>query len=152
MGLFGKKKVKDTFQDIFIIAGLDVPENCPCVAKISDGKLILDATGKQFVLSIDKIIDIKHTMDVNDVQYTKNGSIVKGMAGAAVFGVAGAIVGGAPKTKTKREVTGGIIISYKSTNDIMTIVLAGKVNTLDCAALCDTLKPMINVRSETIEL
>lgn len=154
MGLFGKKKNKlpKIMGDIYVLSGLDIPIESVCVLTLNEKNLLIKGAGKEFVLDIDKITNCEHSFDVNVEQYEKNGSIIKGIVGGVTFGIPGALIGSTPKIKEKRLVTGITMVSYEGKDGLINIVLMSKPNTLGSAELYDTLKPMITVRNQRIEL
>ena len=154
MGLFGKKKevYPKIYDDIYVVAGLDVPQECKCSVELNENEIIVKAPGKEYVLSITKITNCEHRMDIDIEQYEKNGSLLKGIIGGVAFGIPGAIIGSSPKIKEKRLVTGMAILTYEAQMGSNTIMLISKPNTLGCAAICDFLQPRINVRTQRVEL
>lgn len=109
--------------------------------------------GNEFFLRYNKIKNIDYQLDIDEKQYLKS-SIAAGIAGAAMFGVSGAVIGSAPKTKTKREVKCYAIISYKGTDGgFKTFVLKDETpNLIRCAKLVDTLRPLIQQQVNRVEL
>ena len=81
-------------------------------------------------------------------------AVWKGIVGAATFGVAGAVLGSAPKTKTKREVKCYAIVTYQNADgEAQTFVLRDEYpNTQKCAKLIEQLKPKITARMNRVEL
>lgn len=154
MGLFGKKKdvYPKVFEDIYVVAGLEMPQECQCIVEMNESEIIIKGAGKEYVLSISRITNCEHKMDVNIEQYEKNGSLIKGIIGGVAFGIPGAIIGSSPKKKGKRLVTGMAIMSYQSQEGDITIILMSKPNTLGCATLYDFLKPRITVKTQRVEL
>ena len=66
----------------------------------------------------------------------------------------GAIIGSAPKTKTKRNVKCYAIISYEDVQgEYKTFLLRDEIaNTGICSGLVDTLRPRINQQINRVEL
>ena len=94
------------YSPLIHVGGLPAPENCKASVVLTPTAVAVNCGGSEYVLSIGKI------RNVNETQYLKS-SLVRGMAGAAAFGMVGAIVGSAPKTKTKRNVKCYAIITYE---------------------------------------
>lgn len=152
MGLFGKKnKYPKEFKDIYVAAGLGVPEGSPCSIIANEDTISILCDGQEFVLKICNIIYYEYKMDVEIENSTQNGSVLKGMIGGAVFGLPGAIVGSLPKTKKKRLVTGTVMIKYQGQTDNQTIILISTPNTLGCAQLSDELKPKVKILEKDIQ-
>lgn len=141
------------YRDIIHIGGLNVPENCKCSAVLRPEGLTVQCGGNEFFLRLDKIKNVDYQLDIDEKQFLKS-SMLKGMAGAAAFGVSGAVIGSALNTKTKREVKCYAIISYgEAQDDYKMFILKDEFpNTNVCAKLVDTLKPMINPQINRVEL
>lgn len=141
------------YTDIIHIGGLNAPENCKCTAVLNPSSLVIVCGGSEFLLNIGKIRNVDFQLDIDEKQYLKS-SMAGGIAGAALFGVAGAVIGAAPKTKTKREVKCYAIITYEDTQgEFRTFILRDEIaNVSRCAKLADTLKPMINAQVNKVEL
>lgn len=141
------------YNSIVHIGGLNAPENCKCTAILNPDKLVIECGGNEFSLSIGKIRNVDYQLDIDVKQYLTS-SMAGGIAGAALFGVSGAVIGSAPKTKTKREVKCYAIISYEDDQGAFhTFLLRDEVPNLSrCAKLVDTLKPMIKVQVNKVEL
>jgi len=103
MGLFGKKKdvYPKVFKDIYVVAGLDMPQECKCIVEMNESEIIIKGSGKEYVLSISKITNCEYKLDVDIEQYEKNGSVFKGIVGGVAFGIPGAIIGSSPKKGEK---------------------------------------------------
>lgn len=148
MGLFSKKKKNDgydykgTLRHLF---GLEIPENITCTVAIKNNELSIITGANEYTLKIDKIISVDFDMNVDVEKYTKS-SIAKGIIGAATFGVAGAVIGSAPKTKEKRNVTCKAIINYENSNGESTYIILEdfEVNSRHAAKLVDKLRTLIN--------
>lgn len=154
MGLFSKKKKNDgydykgTLRHLF---GLEIPENITCTVAIKNNELSIITGANEYTLKIDKIISVDFDMNVDVEKYTKS-SMAKGIVGAATFGVAGAIIGSAPKTKEKRNVTCKAIINYENSNgESAYIIFEDSVaNSQNAAGLVDTIRPIIK-NSQTLK-
>lgn len=149
MGLFGKKnKYPKKFNDMFVVAGLGVPEGSPCSVVANEDTISVVCEEQEFVLKISDIVAYEYKMDVELESSIENGSVLKGMIGGVVFGLPGAIVGSLPKSKQKRLVTGTVMIQYQGNTDKKTIVLVSEPNTLGCAQISDELKPKVKIVEE----
>ncbi|MBU5486467.1 hypothetical protein KQI86_19380 [Clostridium sp. MSJ-11] len=154
MGLFFRKKKDVTGElgkfDLRHLIGLEIPEKMYCTVTVYNDKLVIESGDKEYSLKIDKIYSIDFDMDIDIEKYTKS-SMTKGVIGAATFGVSGAIIGSAPKTKEKRKVTCKAIISYEnSSEDTAYIIFEDfEANAIKGAAkLVDTLRPLIKKQEE----
>lgn len=141
------------YDNIIHIGGLSAPENCKCTVVLNPSNLMIECGGNEFSLNIAKVRNVDFQLDIDEKQYL-NSSLAGGIAGAALFGVSGAVIGAAPKTKTKREVKCYAIISYENIQgEFQTFILRDEIANLSrCAKLVDALKPMINVQVNKVEL
>lgn len=149
MGLFFNKKSQNGELGKFNLRhllGLDIPEvNCNVI--VYQDKLIIVSGDREYNLNLEKIRSVDFDMNVNIEKYSKS-STLKGVVGAATFGVAGAIIGSTPKTNEKRNVTCKAIINYETNSESSYIVLEDfQANMTNGAAkLVDTLRPLIKKR------
>lgn len=141
------------YHSLMHVGGLSVPENLSCNAILSPMELKIICGGNEFSLQVEKIRNVAYQLDIDEKQYLKS-STAKGVIGAATFGVAGAVIGSAPKTKTKREVKCYAIIAYEnSSGEYKNFVLRDEYpNSGQCSRLVDTLKPRINSQINKVEL
>lgn len=141
------------YSSVIHVGGLPAPENITSSVTLSPTELIVICGGNEFSLPIHKIRNVDFQIDIDETQILKS-SFVKGAVGAATFGVAGAVIGSAPKTKTKRETKCYAIITYENSEDeYKTFVLRDELpNARQCAMLVDTLKPRINTQVKKVEL
>ncbi|WP_097026179.1 hypothetical protein [Clostridium peptidivorans] len=154
MGLFFKKKKNingelDKFE-LRHITGLEIPEKMYCEVTVYSDKLVIESGDKEYNLKMEKICSVDFDMNLDIEKYTKS-SMVKGVVGAATFGVSGAIIGSSPKTKEKRKVTCKAIISYEnSSGDTAYMIFEDlEANAVKGAArLVDTLRPIVKKREE----
>lgn len=154
MRLFFRKKKDVTGElekfDLRHLIGLEIPEKMYCTVTVYNDKLVIESGSKEYNLKIEKICSVDFDMDVNIEKYVKS-SMAKGVVGSAAFGVPGAIIGSAPKTKEKRKVTCKAIISYKgSSGDTSYVIFEDfEANAIKGAAkLVDTLRPLIKKQEE----
>ncbi len=141
------------YSPLIHVGGLPAPENCKASVVLTPTAVAVNCGGSEYVLSIGKIRNVDFQLDVNETQYLKS-SLVRGMAGAAAFGMVGAIVGSAPKTKTKRNVKCYAIITYEDAQgNNKTFLLKDEVaNTQVCSRLVDSLRPKISQRINRVDL
>lgn len=140
------------YDSLVHVGGLMVLKNCKASVILSPTELTINCGGSEFILNIAKIKNVDFQLDVNETKYLQS-SFVKGVAGAA-FGMTGAIIGSAPKTKTKRNVKGYAIISYEDAEgQYKTFLLRDEIaNTRICSGLVDNLRPRINRQINRVEL
>lgn len=141
------------YNGLLHIGGLEAPENCKASAVISPFAFTVTCAGREYALELERIKDVDYQLDIDEKMYLKT-SFIKGVAGAAAFGVSGAVIGSAPKTKVKREVKCYVIVSYESRQgEHKTFILRDeRPNTQVCARLTDALKPRISTRIDRVEL
>lgn len=148
-----RRKGISRYNSLVHVGGLTAPKNCKVSVILSPSELTINCGGSEYVLNIAKIKNVDFQLDVNETQYLQS-SFAKGVAGAAAFGVTGAIIGSAPKTKTKRNVKCYAIISYEDVQgEYKTFLLRDEIaNTGICSDLVDTLRPRINQQINRVEL
>lgn len=136
---------RDYFPFIEHINGLNVPEGALCEVGITPDKLVIKNANNQYSINLDKIRYVDFKMDIDKTVFNKNGSLIKGIAGGAVFGVAGAIVGSQGKQVVQREVKGYAIVGYKSSDDEIKYIVLGDrlINSQTCSRIVNRLKPFI---------
>lgn len=141
------------FSGLVHVNGLKAVENAECDVAIDPSNMIISCEGKQYSLPLSRISYVDFKFDVNESKYLKS-SFVKGVAGAAMFGVSGAVIGSAPKTKTDRQTKGYAIILYKGVRgDKSTIILRDmSPNTYICSKLVLALNACIKTEIEKVEL
>lgn len=156
--MFGRKKEKD--QDGKIgkyalkhIQGLDIPETV-CTVELSTDKVIITGGGKEYNLNLERILSVNFEMDVDVQKYSKS-SMTAGIVGVAAFGVAGAVIGAAPREKTKRLVTGCAILGYLTSDGSQAYLLlqGSQPNDMQAAKFVDKIRPLVQQRpTQSIEL
>lgn len=153
MGLFGKKKDKVKTFDMKHVVGLDLPQDVICSVIVDENQLTIISTAKQFNIKMEKVRGIDFDMNV-DIETYMQSSMMKGLIGAATFGVAGAVIGSAPKGKEKRMVTAVATLSYTSQEETKYIVFQSITpNDSQVAMFTDALRPFIKNRGrESIDL
>ncbi len=135
------------------VSGLKAVENAECQVVINPTDLKIACGGKEYSLPLSRITYVDLKSDIDEIRYSKS-SLVKGAAGAAMFGVSGAVIGSAPKTKTERQVRGYAVILYKDAHGgEQTIILCDIApNSYICSGLVRTLKSCIHTTVEKVEL
>ena len=141
------------FSDLVHVSGLRAVEGTGCGVMIDPTNVVITCGVKQYSLPLSRISYVDFKFDVNESKYLKS-SFVKGAAGAAMFGVSGAVIGSAPKTKTDRQTKGYAIILYKDTRgEENTIILRDMLpNSYICSELVMALNARIKAKIEKVEL
>lgn len=129
--MFGKKKFKPLskadfkpVQGSYIHAGgLPIPEGVQCYLHLTAAGLAVSGAGTTFNLALEKIISISTKTD-EEVQKQLVSSTGKAVAGAVLFGVAGAIIGGQPKEKQTVVYKNYMVITYKKDAAVAYLVFA----------------------------
>jgi hypothetical protein len=93
-------------------AGLPIAENEQCEVLYCEDKIMIESNGAIFNLELNKVIDMTVTTDT-EVQRQMVSSAGGAVAGALMFGVVGALIGGRAKTKEIKKVTYLLIITYE---------------------------------------
>lgn len=139
-----KKEGITRYDMILHIAGLPILGNYNVSAALSSTELAITDGEREFVLNIDKIREVEYQFDINETQYLKS-SFVKGMAGAAVMGMPGAVLGSMPTVKKKRNSRSYASIIYENVHGekIMILLKDQYVNTKVCYQLVQKLQPKI---------
>lgn len=135
------------FHGMKVIGGLPVPEGTNCAVGIdyTNGLLIMNVSNTQYMLGFVKISGIELSTDIDKQVYSKS-STMGGFVGGALFGLAGVVIGSAPKTAVSSQILQGIILSY---DDVQTggtayIVLSDIVrNSWACQKLATAINPLI---------
>lgn len=135
------------------VEGLDVIEKSPCSVIISPSSLVISCTGKEYTLPLKRISYVDFIVDIDEIRYLQS-SAAKGIVGAALFGVSGAVVGAAPKTKVAREETGCAVIGYKDAGgkEKFIVLKDQSANSYMCSLLVSTLNSCIHTTIEKVEL
>ena len=98
-------------------SGLPIPENTQCTINSYPDRYEITANGSQFNLSKAKVNDVSLNTDV-EIQKRYVSSAGGAVAGAAVFGPLGAMIGGRVKEKKDRIVHTYLIFTYTKDNAI----------------------------------
>lgn len=98
------------------VNGLPIPENMPCLIHTYADRIEFHAGTTDITLNRSKITDMSVKTDV-EIQKQSVSSAGGAIAGAMMFGVLGAAIGGRAKTKDVRTSSSYLIIAYKDSND-----------------------------------
>lgn len=101
------------FVSVPVVSGLSVAEGTLCQIYYCKDQICFGASGFNFILSLDKVQDISIKTDI-DIQHQVVSSVGGAIAGAALLGVPGAIIGGRAKAKTTRDIKIYLVISFES--------------------------------------
>lgn len=99
------------------VYGLSIPENAPCKLFIHDDKIVIESSGVKFNLYKDKILDVCIKTET-EIQKQYVSSVGGAIAGGALFGPLGAIVGGRAKEKKSKTKTKYLIYTYEKDNEV----------------------------------
>lgn len=121
--MFGKKKEKQSFDGLTIytalhhINGLPIAENTLCEIFSYPDHIEFKTGTTNIQLQKEKITDMCIKSDV-DIQKQAVSSVGGAIAGAAIFGTLGAVIGGRTKIKKVKTVTNYLIITYTSDTEL----------------------------------
>lgn len=137
------------------VTGLDIPENVQVSVFLKKDRLTITGAGREYNLNFDKIVSLENHVTMDIKEYYRS-STLKGVTGAALFGLPGAVIGSAPtKRKVKTDVKSFAVISFTAkTGDIATIILSDVLPNTRCASdLVAKLKPLTPDKNlETVNL
>lgn len=137
------------------VTGLDIPENVQVSVFLKKDRITIAGAGKEYNLNFDKIVSLENHVTMDIKEYYRS-STLKGVTGAALFGLPGAVIGSAPtKRKVKTDVKSFAVISFTAkTGDIATIILSDVLpNTRYASDLVARLKPLTPDKNlETVNL
>ena len=137
------------------VIGLDIPENVQVSVFLKTDKLTITGAGREYNLNFDKIVSLENHVTMDIKEYYRS-STLKGVTGAALFGLPGAVIGSAPtKREVKTDVKSFAVISFTAqTGEIATIILSDVLpNTRYASDLVARLKPLTpNKNLETVNL
>ena len=104
-------------------------------------------------MPIQRILYAECLTDVENIQYLKS-SVAKGMIGAALFGVGGAVIGSAPKTKVRKQITSHAIIGYRDSSGKERVIILKDAapNRMDASNLVFELNARVPKQIEKITL
>lgn len=118
--MFGKKKEKVKSFYGNHVSGLDIPNVPVNVTLSADGmKITAPQNQREYTISLERLQNVSC---YNEVEFEKQikSSTVRGVVGAATFGVAGAIIGSRPKEKQKRKVHFYLLVEYPDNQIVIT--------------------------------
>lgn len=137
------------------VTGLDIPENVQVSVFLKADRLTITGAGKEYNLNFDKIVSSESHVTMDIKEYYRS-STLKGVTGAALFGLPGAVIGSAPsKRVVKSDVKSFAVISFTAkSGGIATIILSDVLpNTRYASDLVARLKPLTsNKNLETVNL
>ncbi|MEA4853285.1 MAG: hypothetical protein VB082_03280 [Christensenella sp.] len=137
------------YKGLKVLGGLPVPEGSPCVVSFDGKMLVVNTGGTQYCLDATKLRSAELSEDINRQVYSK-GSFGGGLVGGALFGIAGAVIGSAPKKVVETQVLRGSIIGYDDiqTGEIAYIVLSDMTaNTFVSFKLIKRIKPYVQIKN-----
>lgn len=135
------------------VEGLDVAKKSPCTVILSPSNMVISCTGKEYTLPLRRIMYAEFIVDVDKIRYLQS-SMAKGAVGAAIFGVSGAVIGAAPKTKVAYEKVGYAVVGYRDAKGSERIIILKDqtVNSYVCRWLVDELESCTHTTIEKVEL
>lgn len=140
------------FSAVEHVEGLGLVEKASCAVVLSPPNLVISCTGKEYTLPLKRITYVDYLTDVEKIRYLQS-SMAKGIAGGALFGVSGAVIGSAPKTKVVNETTGYAVIGYRDeAGKEKTIILRSPAKPHVCYWMVCELKSRIQTTVEKVTL
>ena len=135
------------------VEGLGVVEKSLCTVLLSSSNMVISCTGKEYTLPLRRIMYADFIVDVDKIRYLQS-SAAKGAVGAAIFGVSGAVIGAAPKTKVAYEKMGYAVVGYRDAkgNERIIILKDQTANSYVCSWLIGELKNCTHTTIEKVEL
>ncbi len=137
------------------VTGLDIPENVQVSVFLKKDRITIAGAGREYNLNFDKIVSLENHVTMDIKEYYRS-STLKGVTGAALFGLPGAVIGSAPtKREVKTDVKSFAVISFTAqSGKIATIILSDVLpNTRYASDLVARLKPLTpNKNLETVNL
>lgn len=135
------------------VTGLDIPENVQVSVFLKKDRITIAGAGREYNLNFDKIVSLENHVTMDIKEYYRS-STLKGVTGAALFGLPGAVIGSAPtKREVKTDVKSFAVISFTAqSGKIATIILSDVLpNTRYASDLVARLKPLTpNKNLETV--
>lgn len=137
------------------VTGLDIPENVQVSVFLKKDRITIAGAGREYNLNFDKIVSSESHVTMDIREYYRS-STLKGVTGAALFGLPGAVIGSAPtKREVKTDVKSFAVISFTAqSGKIATIILSDVLpNTRYASDLVARLKPLTPIKNlETVNL
>ena len=142
-----------SFWGLVHVKGLNAEEKSPCVVTVDSQGVSIACQSKEYRLPIQRILYAECLTDVENIQYLKS-SVAKGMIGAALFGVGGAVIGSAPKTKVRKQITSHAIIGYRDSSGKERVIILKDAapNRMDASNLVFELNARVPKQIEKITL
>lgn len=112
------------------VRGLPLVEDAICSVDMSEGEFKFCSGSTTIILKMDKVVDV---MDVTDKQVLQSvtPSISGAVAGAALFGTLGAVIGGRARTHTKEQNVHYIVFNYINQGNAMSNICLELSDRLD---------------------
>lgn len=135
------------------VEGLGVVENAQCSVVLSPSNLVINCTGKEYTLPLGRITYVDFIVDANKIRYLQS-SMAKGIAGAALFGVSGSVIGSTPKSKVEHEAISYAVIGYRDARGKEKVIILRdqSPNSYICSKLVRALNACIHTTVEKVEL
>lgn len=134
------------------MAGLPLAESAVCTVSFEDSGISVQSSGNTFNLSYDKVtaMNVKTSVEIQKAYVSSIGGTV---AGAALFGPLGAIVGGRAKEKKSKTVENFAIFTYLKDGsiDYLSFKLYGQ-DQYKVSKLIQKYKPRISQQGAVTEL
>ena len=99
------------------VTGLPVAESVFCTVEFQNNQLLIDASGRTFDITYDRIVDFTVKTDV-EIETNYVSSVGGAVAGDMIFGSLGAIVGGRVKKIETKEIDRYFIVTYQKDTEI----------------------------------
>ena len=131
------------------VTGLDIPENVQVSVFLKKDRITIAGAGREYNLNFDKIVSSESHVTMDIREYYRS-STLKGVTGAALFGLPGAVIGSAPtKREVKTDVKSFAVISFTAqSGKIATIILSDVLpNTRYASDLVARLKPLTPIKN-----
>lgn len=114
-------------ESLILASGLPIASGTSCSVKLNENGMSIESSGTVFNISIDKITDISIKTD-REIQTAQHyvSSAGGAIAGALMFGIPGALVGGRAKKKKTTTVTYShfMIVTYKKDDTVAYVAFA----------------------------
>lgn len=151
----GKRRRRKTYRGLKVVGGLPVPEGASCIASFDGITLVIAAGGAQYHLDASKLRSIELSKDIDRRVYSE-GSLTGGLIGGALFGLAGAVIGSAPRKRIETQVLRGAVIGYEDIDvaaGLAYIVLSDRKTNAACSRkLVKRLKPYVKTKHAVYHL
>lgn len=116
------RRVPELRGQLQLVGGLgNLPAGATCSARCADTELSFTSAGQEFVLGVDKLIDVS-VMTTAELKSQYVSSVGGAVAGAVLLGPIGAIIGGRATQKTTRTFSKYLVVAYSSEGGAQHIV------------------------------